>query len=79
MNIKYFRHRACNIFAKTYKDLWLQEENVGQEIMIEDLTVNMVCLHKTSVKESNNYFSKRLRIQRKRKKRMKKRKGNQIH
>ncbi|KAG5681994.1 hypothetical protein PVAND_011393 [Polypedilum vanderplanki] len=32
------RHRACNIFAKVYKDLWLQEENVGQEVMIEDLT-----------------------------------------
>lgn len=32
------RHRACNIFAKTYFELWLQEENVGQEVMIEDLT-----------------------------------------
>lgn len=34
------RHRACNIFARTYYELWLQEENVGQEIMIEDLTVS---------------------------------------
>lgn len=33
------RHRVCNIFARTYYELWLQEENVGQEIMIEDLTV----------------------------------------
>lgn len=33
------RHRACNIFARTYYELWLQEENVGQEVMIEDLTV----------------------------------------
>ncbi|XP_017836906.1 ryanodine receptor isoform X16 [Drosophila busckii] len=32
------RHRACNIFARTYYEQWLQEENVGQEIMIEDLT-----------------------------------------
>lgn len=33
------RHRACNIFARTYFELWLQEENIGQEIMISDLTV----------------------------------------
>lgn len=33
------RHRACNIFARTYYELWLQEENIGQEVMIEDLTV----------------------------------------
>ncbi|KAL6426510.1 hypothetical protein ACFW04_009145 [Cataglyphis niger] len=32
------RHRAINIFARTYYELWLQEENVGQEVMIEDLT-----------------------------------------
>lgn len=35
------RHKACNIFARTYCDLWLEEENVGQEIMIEDLTVRI--------------------------------------
>ncbi|KAG1681767.1 Ryanodine receptor [Nymphon striatum] len=32
------RHSAINIFLGTYKDLWLQEENTGQEILIEDLT-----------------------------------------
>ncbi|KAJ8665342.1 hypothetical protein QAD02_007004, partial [Eretmocerus hayati] len=32
------RHRAINIFARTYYELWLQDENVGQEVMIEDLT-----------------------------------------
>lgn len=32
------RHRACNIFARTYYEQWLEEENVGQEVMIEDLT-----------------------------------------
>nr|XP_049707621.1 ryanodine receptor isoform X34 [Helicoverpa armigera] len=32
------RHRACNIFARTYYELWLEEENIGQEVMIEDLT-----------------------------------------
>ncbi|XP_017464405.1 PREDICTED: ryanodine receptor [Rhagoletis zephyria] len=32
------RHRACNIFARSYYEQWLQEENVGQEVMIEDLT-----------------------------------------
>lgn len=34
-----YRHRAINIFARTYYELWLQDENVGQEVMIEDLTV----------------------------------------
>lgn len=32
------RHRASNIFVRTYYELWLQDENVGQEILIEDLT-----------------------------------------
>ncbi|XP_023317849.1 ryanodine receptor isoform X1 [Trichogramma pretiosum] len=32
------RHRAINIFVRTYYELWLQDENVGQEVMIEDLT-----------------------------------------
>lgn len=32
------KHRAINIFTRTYHELWLQEENVGQEVMIEDLT-----------------------------------------
>ncbi|XP_033608233.1 ryanodine receptor isoform X6 [Cryptotermes secundus] len=32
------RHRAINIFIRTYHELWLQDENVGQEVMIEDLT-----------------------------------------
>lgn len=37
---KYFfcRHRAINIFIRTYHEWWLQDENVGQEVMIEDLT-----------------------------------------
>lgn len=35
-----FRHRSINIFVRTYHECWLQEENVGQEIMIEDLTVS---------------------------------------
>ncbi|KAK4873043.1 hypothetical protein RN001_015072 [Aquatica leii] len=32
------RHRAINIFARTYHELWLQDENLGQEVLIEDLT-----------------------------------------
>ncbi|XP_057661319.1 ryanodine receptor isoform X14 [Diorhabda carinulata] len=32
------RHRAINIFIRTYRDFWLQDENIGQEVMIEDLT-----------------------------------------
>ncbi|KOB76511.1 Ryanodine receptor 44F, partial [Operophtera brumata] len=33
-----YGHRAINIFARTYYELWLEEENIGQEVMIEDLT-----------------------------------------
>lgn len=29
-----------NIFLCTYKDVWLNEENTGQEKLIEDLTEN---------------------------------------
>lgn len=36
--MKFYRHRAINIFIRTYRDFWLQDENVGQEVMIEDLT-----------------------------------------
>ncbi|KAK7790956.1 hypothetical protein R5R35_007854 [Gryllus longicercus] len=32
------RHRAINIFIRSYYEMWLEEENVGQEVMIEDLT-----------------------------------------
>lgn len=38
----FYRHRVCNIFARTYYELWLQDENIGQEIMIEDLTVRLI-------------------------------------
>lgn len=34
------RHRVCNIFARTYFERWLQEEDIGQEALIEDLTVS---------------------------------------
>ncbi|XP_065200353.1 ryanodine receptor [Planococcus citri] len=34
------RHRVVNIFLRSYHELWLQEENVGQEVMIEDLTLS---------------------------------------
>lgn len=38
-NCKLFlRHRAINIFIRSYYELWLQDENVGQETLIEDLT-----------------------------------------
>ncbi|XP_025830516.1 ryanodine receptor [Agrilus planipennis] len=32
------RHRAINIYIRSYCELWLQDENTGQEVMIEDLT-----------------------------------------
>jgi len=34
-----FRHRAINLFLRTYQELWLADENIGQEVIIEDLTV----------------------------------------
>lgn len=36
-----YRHRAVNIFVRSFYELWLQDENIGQEIMIEDLTVSL--------------------------------------
>lgn len=32
------RHRGINIFLQTYREMWLEEENIGQEQLIEDLT-----------------------------------------
>lgn len=32
------RHRAVNLFLRTYREYWLSDENVGQEVVIEDLT-----------------------------------------
>jgi hypothetical protein len=39
LTLSYFRHKAINIFLRTYQELWLSDENVGQEVIIEDLTV----------------------------------------
>lgn len=39
-SFKNFRHRAVNIFVRSFYELWLQDENIGQEVMIEDLTVS---------------------------------------
>jgi hypothetical protein len=27
------------LFLRTYQELWLADENIGQEVIIEDLTV----------------------------------------
>ncbi|CAG0880143.1 unnamed protein product [Darwinula stevensoni] len=32
-------HRAINLFLRSYAGLWLEDENVGQEVVIEDLTM----------------------------------------
>ncbi|XP_055337214.1 ryanodine receptor-like isoform X3 [Paramacrobiotus metropolitanus] len=32
------RHRAINLFLPAYRDLWLSDENQGQEVMIANLT-----------------------------------------
>ena len=34
------RHRGINLFLRTYREVWLGDENVGQEAMIEHLTVS---------------------------------------
>jgi len=33
------RHAAINLFLKTYRELWLDDENNGQEVLIDHLTV----------------------------------------
>ncbi|XP_037915514.1 ryanodine receptor isoform X7 [Hermetia illucens] len=47
------RHRACNIFARSYYEQWLQEENVGQEVMIEDLTQSFEDAEKAKKEETD--------------------------
>lgn len=71
------RHKACNIFARTYCDLWLEEENVGQEIMIQDLTVSCRSLLCYSLLIFS--FSNHLKTQKSLKKMKKKVKASQIH
>merc|ERR1719431_245383 len=33
------KHAAINLFLKTYTDLWLNDENTGQEVIIDHLTM----------------------------------------
>lgn len=81
------RHRACNIFARTYYELWLQEENVGQEIMIEDLTVSFRNHQKHFVQWFNFggvkflawFLSNHSRMPRRKRRKRAKKKVNQIH
>lgn len=32
------RHRVINLFLPAYRDIWLSNENVGQELLVVDLT-----------------------------------------
>ncbi len=34
------RHAAINLFVRTYRESWLQDENNGQEVLIDHLTVS---------------------------------------
>ena len=34
------RHIAINLFLRTYRDMWLNDENTGQEVLIDHLTVS---------------------------------------
>lgn len=86
--LRHRRHRACNIFARTYYELWLQEENVGQEIMIEDLTVCIISsLSSRSCDKLLMTFqwydcflcSNHSKMRRKRKRKRMKRRANRIH
>ena len=33
------KHAAINLFLRTYTDLWLNDENAGQEVIIDHLTM----------------------------------------
>ena len=33
------QHAAINLFLRTYTDLWLNDENSGQEVIIDHLTM----------------------------------------
>lgn len=39
-----FRHRAINLFLKSYKEQWLDTEERDKNILIVDLTVSPICL-----------------------------------
>ena len=36
------RHVAVNLFLRTYRELWLDDENSGQELLIDHLTVSCI-------------------------------------
>ncbi|RWS25891.1 ryanodine receptor-like protein, partial [Leptotrombidium deliense] len=38
VKLNFNRHRAMNLFLRIYNELWLTDENTGQEQLIEDLT-----------------------------------------
>ena len=35
------RHVAVNLFLRTFRELWLEDENSGQEVLIDHLTVSI--------------------------------------
>lgn len=39
---KSFRHRAINFFLPAFNKLWLEDEDVGQDALIKELTVSFV-------------------------------------
>jgi len=39
MYVCHCRHRAINLFLKSYKEQWLQVEPPGHDSLIEDITV----------------------------------------
>ena len=43
------RHSAINLFLRTYRELWLSDENVGQEVLIDHLTVSWMKWFKASL------------------------------
>ena len=40
-----YRHRAINLFLKSYKKQWLETEEVDKNILITDLTVSTAPVH----------------------------------
>lgn len=54
------RLRAINIFIRTCHELWLRDENVGPEVMIEDLTVSIMDALYYIIKFRNEFLSKQI-------------------
>uniref|UniRef100_A0A0M3HGP5 Uncharacterized protein n=1 Tax=Ascaris lumbricoides TaxID=6252 RepID=A0A0M3HGP5_ASCLU len=49
-----FRHRAINFFMPAFRKLWLEEEDTGQDKLIDELTTNEEEVEQTHIKFSDD-------------------------